>query len=265
MEHKARSLISSSVIFLGLLVPLRLPQYFWYILIGTAFIGALLTFWVFAEAPSIRRIKEDWFTIVFSFFFILAIGLFGYLVPNPIVQAIILGSSTFFVYFIYIVASRLKRNIAPSLFLRNLVTLASILGVFFSISCVLRWILVTDNPWSQIVLIVVTFFSALVISEFLFEVQGFERSLLYSLAISFALSQIVWVSSFWLVSYPQSARVTNIGVPLPAIIGAVFFYLFWGLSHHRLDQTLTKRIMWEYILISAMFIGILIFTAKWLP
>jgi hypothetical protein len=265
MEHKARSLISSSLVFLGLLVPLRLPQYFWYLIIGTALLGALLTFWVFGESPSLRRIKEDWFTIVFTLFFILAIGVFGYLVPHPIVQAIILGSSSFFVYFIYIVASRLKKNIAPSLFLRNLVTLASILGVFFSVSSVLRWILVADSPISQIILILVTFLSVLVISEFLFEVQGFERSLLYSLTISFAISQIVWISSFWLVSYPQSIRVTNIGVPLPAIIGAVFFYLFWGLSHHRLDQTLTKRIMWEYILIAGMFIGILVLTAKWLP
>jgi hypothetical protein len=265
MEQKARSLISSSLVFIGLLLPLRFPQYFWYIVLAVAAIGALLVFWVFGERPNIGRIKEDWFTIVFTLFFILAIGVFGYLVPNPIVQALILGSSAFFLYFIYLVASRLKKNITPSLFLRNLVTLASILGVFFTISNVLRWVLASDNPVSQIAVISITFIAVLVISEFLFEVQGFERSLLYSLAISFALSQIVWITSFWLISYPQSARVTNIGVPLPAIIGAVFFYQFWGLSHHRLDQTLTKRIMWEYIFISGMFIGILILTAKWMP
>jgi hypothetical protein len=56
-----------------------------------------------------------------------------------------------------------------------------------------------------------------------------------------------------------------VGVPLPAIIGSVFFYLLWGISHHRLEQTLTRKIVWEYILIAGMFIGILIVTAKWMP
>lgn len=265
MEHNARSLISASFIFLGLLVPLRFPNFFWYIIVATATLGALLTFWVFAEWPNLTRLREDWFTIVFIFFFTMAIGTFGYLVPHPIVQALILGTTPFFIYFFYIVASRLKRNYLPSLFLRNLVSLAAILGIFFSISSVLRWILVTDNRFSQVVIILITFLSTFIISEFLFEVQGFEKSLLYSLALSFGLSQIVWISAFWLVSYPQSIRITNIGIPLPAIVGAVFFYLFWGLSHHRLEQTLTRRIVWEYILIAGIFLAILLTTAKWLP
>lgn len=265
MEHKARSLISSSLVFLGLLMPLRLPNYFWYIIGLTALLGAMLTFWVFGEKPNLTRLKEDWFTIVFIFFFTAAIGVFGYLVPHPIVQALILGSAGIFLYFLYAVASRLKRNYVPSLFLRNLVTLASILGVFFSVSGALKGIMTSETQLPQIMVIVITFLSVFIISEFLFEVHGFERSLLYSLALSFALSQIVWISSFWLISYPQSERITNIGVPLPAIIGAVFFYLLWGISHHRLEQTLTRRIIWEYIIIAGMFIAILIITAKWMP
>jgi hypothetical protein len=265
MEHKARSLISASFVFLGLLIPLRLANYFWYIITAVAIIGALLVFWVFAEYPSLKRLKEDWFTIVFIFFFVMAIGVFGYLVPHPIVQALILGSAGIFVYFLYMVASRLKRNYIPSLFLRNIVTLASILGVFFSIASVQKWIFATDTRLPQIAVVLITFVSVFIISEFLFEVQGFEKSLLYSLALSFALSQIVWISSFWLISYPQSERITNIGVPLPAIVGAVFYYLLWGISHHRLEQTLTRRIVWEYILIAGMFITIIFVTAKWLP
>lgn len=265
MEHKARSLISSSLVFLGLLLPLRLPAYFWYIVPAVSLLGALFTFWVFGEFPNLKRVKEDWFTLTFIFFYVMAISTFAYVVPHPIVQALILGVAPVFLYFFYIVASRLKRNYTPSLFLRNLISLAAIMGVFFSVSSVLRWVLATDNQVTQVAIILVTFLSVFIISEFLFEVQGFERSLLYSLAISFVLSQVVYISSFWLISYPQSARVTNIGVPLPAIVAAVMFYLFWGISHHRLEETLTRRIIWEYILIAMLFVTILISTAKWMP
>lgn len=265
MEHKARSLISASFVFLGLLMPLRFPEFFWQIIVTVAFLGAFLTFWVFGEYPNLNRLKEDWFTIVFIAVFTLSIGTFGYLVPHPILQAIILGASAPFIYFTYIIASRLKRNYTPSLFLKNLITLAAILGVFFSIGSVLSWTLVSSAQTAQAAVFLVTFVSSFVISEFLFEVHGFERSLLYSLALSFTMSQIIWISSFWLVSYPQSAKVTNVGVPLPAIVGAVYYYLFWGISHHRLENNLTRRVVWEYILISLLFIGIIVLTAKWMP
>jgi hypothetical protein len=68
-----------------------------------------------------------------------------------------------------------------------------------------------------------------------------------------------------LVSYPQSNHITNVGVPLPSILAAIFFYLFWGISQHRLEETLTRRVLWEYILISTFFIAILFATTQWLP
>lgn len=250
---------------MGLLLPLRFPGYFWLIIILTALFGALLIFWVFAEYPNIKRLKEDWFTIVFTFIFTTSLGVFSYLVPNPIVQALLLGTTGVFVYFIYIVAGRLKRGYTPSLMLRNISSFAAILGVFFSTASILRWVLVTNSHLAQAGLIFLTFVAVFVISEFLFEAQGFESSLLYSLAIAFGFTQILWISSFWLISYPASIRITNIGVPLPAIFGTIFFYLFWGLSHHRLETSLSRRVLWEYILISGLFVTILFATAKWLP
>jgi hypothetical protein len=167
------------------------------------------------------------------------------------------------VYYLYQVASRLKRGYTPSLFLRNIISFTAILGIFFAIADILRWVLVFDNRISQVMIIVLTFFSVFIICEFLFEAQGIEKSLLYSLVLSFVISQLVWISSFWLISYPQSERITVIGVPLPAILGTVIFYLFWGLSQHRLEEKLTRRVLWEYIFISSTFILILFLTAKW--
>lgn len=265
MEYKGRALIASSFIFLGLLLPLRFPQYFWYIIASVAAVAAFLAFWIFGERPSITRLREDWFTLVFLLVFTGAASVFGYLLANPIVQALILGSTGIFVYFIYLVASRLKRNYTPSLFLRNIISITAILGIFFASSDLLRWVSVSTVKFPQIALIVLLFGSVFMISEFLFEVQGFEKSVLYSLSLALVLTQIVWISSYWLINYPYSEKVSNIGVPLPAILGAVIFYLFWGISHHRIEGTLSKRVMWEYILISSVFILILFLTARWLP
>lgn len=265
MEHRVRSLISASVVFIGLLLPLRLPQYFWIIVALIAALAALFTFWVFGEKPNIARLKEDWFTVLFVGIFVFSAGLFAYLVPNIFVQALILGATGVGLYFTYLVASRLKRNYVPSLFLRNVVSLVSILGVFFAVSDALKWQLIYSDRMTQIASIVCIYISVFIISEFMFEVQGIESSILYSLVLSFAVMQIAWLSSFWLISYPESIRITNVGVPLPAILSTIYFYMFWGLTHHRLDDSLTKKIVWEYIVISSAFTAILLATAQWMP
>jgi hypothetical protein len=123
----------------------------------------------------------------------------------------------------------------------------------------------TDERLQQILSIILVFAVVFIICEFLFEIQGYERPVLYSLVISFMVTQIVWLSSFWIVSYPQTEKATNIGVPLPAILAAVYFYLFWGISHHRLEGTLSRRILWEYTIIAFFFTVILVLTAQWLP
>lgn len=265
MEFKGRATVASSFVFLGLLLPLRFPQYFWFMIAATATAAAFFVFWVFAEKPSILRIKENWFTLLFLAVFTGASGVFSYLIANPFIQAFLLGGTVIFLYFTYLVASRLKRNYTPSLFLRNIISVAAMLGILFSISDLLRWVSVSSTRLSQIAAIALIFCSVFIISEFLFETQGFEKSILYSLSLSLVLSQVVWISSFWLVNYPYSEKVSNIGVPLPAILGAVIFYLFWGLSHHRIEGTLSKRVMWEYVLISCVFVFILFVTTRWLP
>lgn len=265
MEHKVRSLISSSAVFIGLLLPLRLPQFFWQIVIVASLAAALSVFWIFGEMPNFKRFKEDWFTILFILLFVLASSLFAYLVPNIVVQALILGATGIGLYFCYLVASRLKRNYVPSLVLRNIISLVAILGVFFAISDAMKWQLIYTDRLGQVLTILFSYVAVFVISEFLFEAQGIEKSVLYSLSLAFVVMQISWISSFWLISYPQSTRITNIGVPLPAILSSIYFYFFWGLAHHRLDNSLTKKIVWEYIVISVSFTAILLLTAQWMP
>lgn len=265
MEHKAQSLIIATGVFLGLLLPLRLPDFFWIILASVSLISSFSVFWVFGEKPTWSRIKEDWFAVVFIAVFVASLGIFAYTLPHPLFQALILGSTAFFVYNILQVATRIKRNYTPSLVLRNTVTVASMMAVFFSTSNILKLIMSTEQRTIQISAIVVAFLVIFIVCEFLFEIQGYERPLLYSLIISFVITQIVWLSSYWIISYPQKETAVNIGVPLPAIISSVYFYLFWGISHHRLEGSLSRKILWEYVLISIFFTLILIITADWLP
>jgi hypothetical protein len=265
MDHKAKSLIIASGVFLGLLLPLRLPYYFWQIAVAVALLSALSVFWIFNEKPNLARLKEDWFAIVFLFVFVMSLGVFAYTMPHPLFQALVLGSTGFFVYYILQVASRIKRNYTPSFFLRNVIAMASILALFFATSDACKWMMANASPLVQFLVIVLIFVVTFIICEFMFEIQGYDRPILYSLVISFLISQIVLISSFWIVTYPQTKEITNIGVPLPAVFAAVYFYFFWGVSHHRLEGTLTRRILWEYTFIALLFMLVLVFTANWLP
>jgi len=265
MDHKAKSLIIASGVFLGLLLPLRFPQYFWSIAIAVALVSALSVFWIFNEKPNLARLKEDWFAIIFLFVFVMSLGVFAYTMPHPFFQALILGTTGFFVYYILQVASRIKRNYTPSFFLRNIIAMASILAVFFAASDISKWMMSSPSKTIQILSIVLMFVVTFIICEFMFEIQGYDRPVLYSLIIAFLISQIVMISSFWIVTYPQTKEAINIGVPLPAVFAAVYFYFFWGVSHHRLEGTLTRRILWEYTFIGLLFLLVLIFTAQWIP
>lgn len=265
MEHRTRSLVAAIIIFLELLVPLRFPTFFWAIM-GVAIVTLLISiFWIFGEKPSLNRIKEDWFSLVFNAFFVVIAGSFAYSVANPFVQAILLGATGFAIYFGLLAASRMKRGYTPSLMIRNIMSLVAIMGIFAAVSDILRWALVSTAAFVQPMTLFLTFLSVFVISEFLFEVQGVERSLLYSMVLALGITELVWVSGFWLVSYPQSTHISNLGVPLPAILSAIFYYLFWGLSQHRLEGTLTRRVLWEYVLISMVFVALLFATTQWLP
>jgi len=265
MDYRVKSLIIATLTFLGLLSPLRFPEFFWYILPIISLGSALSVFWVFGERPNLNRFKEDWFAIVFVFLFIASLGVFAYTLPHPLFQALVLGSTGFFIYNIMQVASRIKRGYTPSLLLRNIITIASMLAVFFTVSNLTKWIMSSDLRLERLLAIFLSFVFVFIICEFLFEIQGYDRPLLYSLVISFVVTQITWLSSFWVVAYPQSERAVNLGVPLPAIIASVYFYLFWGISHHRLEGNLTRKILWEYVLIASFFTITLILTAEWLP
>lgn len=265
MEYKARSIIATVGIFIGLLIPLRFPTLFWYIISVTSFLSALFIFWVFAEKINFKRLKEDWFTILYISILVFSSGVFAYLIPHPIVQALILGATGISLYFTYIAATRMKRNYKPALYIRNIVSLSAILGVFFIVSDLTRWVSIYNLRSVEVLSIILVFISVFIMSEFIFELHGFPDSLIYSLVVSFGISQIVWLSSYWLISYPESERITQTGVPLPAIFAVVYFYIFWGLSHHHLEESLTKKILFEYILISIIFISIIFVTAQWMP
>jgi hypothetical protein len=265
MDHKAKSLIIASGVFLGLLLPLRLPEFFWPIALSVAALSSLSVFWVFGEKPNFTRLKEDWFAIVFLFVFVMALGVFAYTLPHPLFQALILGTTGFFVYYILQVASRIKRNYTPSFFLRNVIAMASILALFFAASDVSKWMMSSQSSAVQVGAIALIFVVTFIICEFMFEIQGYDRPVLYSLIIAFLISQIMMISSFWIITYPQTKEATNIGIPLPAVFAAVYFYFFWGVSHHRLEGTLTRKILWEYTFIGLLFMLVLIFTANWMP
>jgi len=74
-----------------------------------------------------------------------------------------------------------------------------------------------------------------------------RRALIYSLVIALILSEIVWVLCFWPLEYFYSGLLLTI-----------VSYIFWGVSHHQLENTLTRKLILEYLIIG-IIIFILIF------
>jgi hypothetical protein len=90
----------------------------------------------------------------------------------------------------------------------------------------------------------------------------------YLLVLSLLASEFSLFGLIWIVNYPvysSSERVSLAGLPLPAIILTLIFYFVWGIFSHKIDKSLTRSVIIEYILLTAVFVFVLLVTAKWLP
>jgi hypothetical protein len=90
----------------------------------------------------------------------------------------------------------------------------------------------------------------------------------YNIVNSLLGAEVAWISSLWIVNYPVMAisEKANLGAtPLPATLLTIIFYFLWGIIFHKLDGSLTRRVLSEYTLIAFLFIAVLLATARWLP
>lgn len=163
-----------------------------------------------------------------------------------------------------------------AIFHRNILIVISFMSVFLGSTTIFRLYMLLSTSANlliyQAILVVLVFLLFYLISSFLTWENGADEDVKklkpYNIVNSLLGAEVAWISSLWIVNYPVIAvqEKANLGgTPLPAILLTIVFYFLWGIIFHKLDHSLTRRVLTEYIFIAALFILVLLVTARWLP
>ncbi|MDD5693285.1 MAG: hypothetical protein PHU86_02350 [Patescibacteria group bacterium] len=161
-----------------------------------------------------------------------------------------------------------------AVFQRNIIISASFLSIFLSISAFYRFFVSysADSKYKIPLIVIVIAVAGVfyLVSYFLAWENGIDLKKYwpYNLVTSLMAAEVAWVSSIWIVNYPtfSSYEKANLGgTPLPAVILVITFYFIWGVISHKASRTLTKNVMFEYILLTIIFLAVLFLSTKWLP
>lgn len=270
-----RSLISSGIIGVLFVISIYNIDFFRYLLIVTFVITLGLAFYVleldFTKENLLNKIRFMAIPALINVGGIYFISTFFQL-SLKLVFAII------FVIINYYLWTSLKKvfNLREraALFYRNLLITLTFLAVFLGISGVFRVYvnisLLSQNNIYQMVLVLLTFVITYYASSFMASENGADMTKFreYNLVNAVICSEIAWVSSFWIVNYPVVGNIEKSyigGTPLPALLISIIFYFIWGIISHKVDRSLDRKILNEYILITIIFIFVLFLSARWLP
>ncbi len=161
-----------------------------------------------------------------------------------------------------------------ALFYRNLLISLTFLAVFLGLSGVFRLYigvsLSEQKNFYQALVIIITFVITYYGSSFMASENGADMVKFreYNLVNALVCSELAWISSFWVVNYPVIGNTEKSaigGTPLPALLISIIFYFIWGVISHKVDRTLDRKILNEYIFITFVFILVLFLSARWLP
>jgi hypothetical protein len=163
-----------------------------------------------------------------------------------------------------------------AIFHRNVLIVISFMSIFFGSTVLFRLFMLfataSNRLFLQLILIILIYALFYGISFFLAWENGADEDVKklrpYILVTSLLGAEVAWISSLWIVNYPvisTQEKASLGGTPLPAILLTIVFYFLWGLVFHKMDKSLTRRVLTEYFVLTVIFIAILLVTAKWLP
>ncbi len=272
-----RSLLASSLMAVSLLASIFLPDIFIYIVVFQ--IISVLALWKYIfEVPLNRegilsKIKFLILPLVFNFGALYLTTIFFQDFAKGILAIIIFAAN----YYLWI-SLRKAHNLSDraAILHRNVLIVISFLSIFLGSTIIFRLYMLLGITGSkaiyQLLLVVLVYILFYIISYFLAWENGADEDMPklkpYIYASSLLASEIAWISSFWIVNYPviSTQEKANLGgTPLPAILLTIVFYFLWGIVFHKMDRSLTRRVLTEYFVLTLIFITILLITAKWLP
>jgi hypothetical protein len=203
-----------------------------------------------------------------------AIFYIRYMGQNQLVY--VLAILVFLVNFYLFIALKKVFNLTDraAVFQRNIIISVSFLSLFLSISAIYHFfVFYSADSAFRIPLILVVAVVGLIfysVSYFLAWENGIDLKKYrpYNLVISLLAAEVAWVSSNWIVNYPTFSTYEKAnfgGTPLPSVILVIMFYFVWGIISHKASRTLTKNVMFEYLILTIMFLTVLFVSTKWLP
>jgi len=269
------SLIATSVLATVYIFNLALPQNLSYAIAASTVLILVLGKFVFSIDFKFSSIKENIQFLVMPILF--NMGALAYVsFINVSYGRFMVAILAILVNYYMFVALRRVKNLGEraSIFYRNVLIAISFVTIFLTTSMLFRiYMIASTSPYMvlfQLALVGLVFTLVYYVSYFLAWENGGGNVKFHSYNLVNALiaAEIAWVSTIWIVNYPVlsiSEKATLSGTPLPAITITIIFYFLWGIISHKLDKSLSRKILTEYMLLTIVFLGVLLITAKWLP
>jgi hypothetical protein len=123
----------------------------------------------------------------------------------------------------------------------NILALSTLVTSFLVYSII--WALFKDLGLSIWFILVIFFLLTGLLLYQIFHLSGIliRRSITYALFAALVVTEVSWILCFWPIEYFFSS-----------ILLTVVFYALWGLTHHQLENTLTSKLVVEYLLIGVI-------------
>lgn len=178
-------------------------------------------------------------------------------------------------YYLFIALKRVQNlEEKAAIFQRNVIISISFLALLFSFSVIYKtYVLLSIGNgnifpnWLVLILVALIFYF---VSYFLAWENGMnmKKFFPYNMVGTLLAIEVSYVGLVWVVNYPVFSGVEKAalgGVPLPAVILTIIFYFIWGVITHKMDKSLSRKVMTEYLGMAIIFLLVLLLTASWLP
>lgn len=272
-----KSIFCSAITGLVYLAAILFPSYFIYEILSLIILTIIMWKFYFDVNLSLSGFREKFkfliLPLVFNTGALYLTTIFFQTFAKVVILVLVIGVN----YFLW-VALRKVHNLSDraAILHRNILIVISFLSVFLGSTTIFRlyMLLSTSSNRSlyQSILVALVFLLFYLISSFLTwengAVDDTAKLRPYNVVNSLLGAEVAWIASLWIVNYPviSISEKANLGAtPLPAILLTIVFYFLWGIIFHKLDGTLTRRVLTEYILITIIFVMVLLVTARWLP
>jgi hypothetical protein len=269
------SLIASAVLTVVYVFNYLNPSSLLYSLaVATVMIFAISRY-IFQIELSYSDLRENAkFVFMFLIYVLSSLSYLSYIYMD-VTRAILTLFAVSLLYYLLISLRRVKNlGERASVFYRNLLVSTSFLALFMALSTALRlMVLLSANnleTWGRLLVVGAVFLLVYFFTYFLSWENGAlnSRYRLYGLVSALLCGELAWITSIWVVNYPVigvEEKASLGGTPLPAILITIVYYFLWGLLYHKLEKNLTRKVLVEYLSFGALFLAILLSTAKWLP